>query len=157
VCPGHWLASRVQRSALLAHCAVRMIPYLLPTDLYRPWPETLGLLYSAADVMVVPSRMDNLPHTATEAQSCGVPVVAFNATGLPDVVEHRRTGYLAAPYDPVDLAHGISWVLECKSRQRHLSWASRERAVSTWNEAHIASQYAALYRMVLGDALAHKN
>lgn len=51
--------------------------------------------------------MDNLPQTATEAQSCGVPVVGFNTSGLPDAVEHQRTGYLANAFDPADLAAGI--------------------------------------------------
>src|SRR5680860_359539 len=43
---------------------------------------TLALLYSAADVTVVPSRQDNLPQSGTEAQTCGCPVVAFNVTAV---------------------------------------------------------------------------
>lgn len=227
VCPSRWLAGCVQRSALLAHWPLRVIPYPLPTNVYRPWPQalarklfglpetgplllfgaiggsrdprkgwdlleaalrqlaptlpglqavvfgqseppdpprlglpvhyvgpvhddqSLALLYSAADVMVVPSRMDNLPQTATEAQSCGVPVVAFNATGLPDAVEHQRTGYLATPYDPADLAHGIGWVLEEPERHRHLAATARQRAVDLWTPKRIAGDYANLYREVL--------
>ena len=53
--------------------------------------------YRAADVVVVPSRQDNSPQTATEALSCGTPVVAFDTSGLPDFVDHRETGYLARP------------------------------------------------------------
>ena len=102
--------------------------------------QSLTLLYSAADVMVVPSRMDNLPQTATEAQSCGVPVVAFNATGLPDAVEHKHTGYLATPFDPADLAHGDQWVLD--STELH-------RSVSLWTPRRIAHAYCDLYREIL--------
>jgi len=227
VCPSRWLACCGQSSALLGHWPVRVIPYPLPTNLYRPWPQalarklfglpeegplllfgalggsrdprkgwdlleaalrqlastlpglqavvfgqsqpadpprlglplhyvgalhddqSLALLYAAADVMVVPSRMDNLPQTATEAQSCGVPVVAFNATGLPDVVDHQHTGYLAEPYDPADLAHGIRWVLENPERQAALGRQARQRAEHLWNPGRITGLYAELYREVL--------
>ena len=44
--------------------------------------KSLALIYSAADVMVVPSRMENLPQTATEATNCGTPVVAFDCSGF---------------------------------------------------------------------------
>jgi len=72
---------------------------------------SLRALYSAADAMVIPSRQDNLPNTGVEAHACATPVMAFNTGGLPDIVEHQRTGYLAKAFDTEDLAHGIAWVL----------------------------------------------
>jgi glycosyltransferase involved in cell wall biosynthesis len=114
--------------------------------------QSLALLYSAADVMVVPSRMDNLPQTAIEAQSCGVPVVGFNATGLPDVVEHQQTGYLAAPYDSAALAHGIQWVLAQEERRRRLGAMARVRAEQLWRPAVIAQHYVDLYQVVAQQA-----
>ena len=73
--------------------------------------RVLALAYSAADVMVVPSRQDNLPNTAVEAQACGTPVVAFDIGGLPDIVIHRESGWLAKPFDTEDMAKGVLWVL----------------------------------------------
>jgi glycosyltransferase involved in cell wall biosynthesis len=106
---------------------------------------TLALLYSAADVMVVPSRQEAFGQTGSEAQACGCPVVAFSCTGLLDVVEHRVTGYLATPYDPVDLANGISWVIENKERYASLSNAARERALRLWTPEVVISRYKAIY------------
>ena len=72
---------------------------------------SLALAYAAADVVVVPSRLDNLPQSATEPLACGTPVVAFRQGGLPDLVQHRSNGWLAAPGDPRDLALGLQWAL----------------------------------------------
>lgn len=105
----------------------------------------LVALYSAADVTVVPSRTENLPQTATEAQACGCPVVAFAATGLPDAVEHGTTGYLAAPFVPADLARGIAWVLADRERQRRLRAEARARAVRLWSPEVVTPRYLEAY------------
>lgn len=109
---------------------------------------SLALLYSAADVMVVPSLQENAPQTATEAQSSGCPVVAFNTTGLPDVIADRDTGYLARPFDAADLAHGIRWVTQDRDRQARLAAAARERAVRLWSADMVANQYLQLFRQL---------
>jgi glycosyltransferase involved in cell wall biosynthesis len=111
---------------------------------------SLRALYSAADLFVLPSRQDNLPNTALEAQACGTPVVAFRIGGLPDIVEHRCTGYLAKPYDPQNLAAGIAWVLEDRLRYQTLGNAARSRAEQLWNPARVASLYLEVYRAALG-------
>jgi glycosyltransferase involved in cell wall biosynthesis len=106
----------------------------------------LALLYSAADVMVVPSRQENLPQSGTEAQACGCPVVAFNTTGLPDVVIHGETGYLATAFDVDDLANGILWVLEDCERRQKLGAAGRARATLLWSEEAVCKQYLDVYK-----------
>lgn len=128
---------------------------------YNMWPcpvhwlgtvsddQLLAQAYSAADVMVVPSRQDNLPNTAVEAQACGTPVVAFNIGGLPDIVTHQETGWLATPFDTSELAEGIMWVLENEARQTRLSENARRQAVERFSEPVVAAQYAVLYRDVL--------
>lgn len=112
---------------------------------------SLALLYSAADVMVVPSRMDNLPQTGTEAQSCGCPVVAFRIGGLPDIVAHEETGYLARPFDVEDLAHGIDWVLTDPARHATLSAESRARSLREWGTASVVERHRAAYARAIAD------
>jgi glycosyltransferase involved in cell wall biosynthesis len=73
--------------------------------------ESLAKVYAAADVMVVPSRYEAFGQTASEALACGTPVVAFDVTGLKDIVDRQQNGYLAKPYETEDLARGIAWVL----------------------------------------------
>jgi len=107
----------------------------------------LARLYSAGDAMVVPSRLDNLPQTATEAQACGCPVVGFSVGGMADAVEHGATGFLAPPLEPAELARGIAWVLEQGGRD--LRERARERAVRLWSPGAVVPKYLALYEQAI--------
>lgn len=109
---------------------------------------SLRALYSAADAMVIPSRQDNLPNTCVEAHACGTPVVAFNIGGLPDIVEHQRTGYLAKAFETVDLAQGITWVLSQHSSGR-LGQKARERAVERFSQSTVAEKYKRVYESAM--------
>ena len=106
--------------------------------------------YSAADLVVVPSRQDNSPQTATEALACGSPVVAFRTTGLPDFVAHQETGYLAQPGDPIDLAAGIEWVLEDAERRNVLGNRARARAVELWSPGVVGRAHQELFSEIIG-------
>lgn len=106
---------------------------------------TLALLYNAATVMVVPSRQENLPQTATEAQACGTPVISFDCTGLTDVVIHNETGYLAKAYDTQDMAIGLQWVLENPIECKRLGENARVRAEKLWSMKTIVEQYSRIY------------
>jgi glycosyltransferase involved in cell wall biosynthesis len=111
---------------------------------------SLRALYSASDAMVIPSRIDNLPNTGVEAMACGTPVVAFDTCGLPDIVIHQQTGWLAKAFDTENLARGIQWVLADESRHTQLCQASRAAAVARYAYPVVAAQYKALYERVLG-------
>ena len=110
---------------------------------------TLALLYNAADVMVVPSRQENLPQTATEPQACGCPVVAFDCTGFSDAVEHRKTGYLARPFDTEDMAEGLRWILEDADLRHAQGQAARARALNLWAPEVVVPQYLRVYEAAI--------
>jgi glycosyltransferase involved in cell wall biosynthesis len=109
---------------------------------------TLALLYNAADVMVVPSRQENLPQTATEPQACGCPVVAFDCTGFRDAVVHRETGYLARAFDTEDIAEGLLWILKDAALRDELGRAARARALQLWAPEVVVPQYLQVYESV---------
>jgi len=110
---------------------------------------TIALLYAAADVCVVPSLQENLSYAAMESMACGTPCVAFNQGGMPDLIEHNRTGYLARAYDPGDLAQGIAWVLENEERRRSLSLQARQKAEQEFALEKVTKRYMELYREIL--------
>ena len=115
---------------------------------YLPGDLSLRILYSAADVMVVPSIQEAFGQTASEPMACGTPVVAFRATGLLDIIDHRQNGYLATPYDPTSLAEGIDWVLNYPAPQE-LSKNARRKVMENFEATRVAHQYEELYREVL--------
>lgn len=108
---------------------------------------SLRALYNAADAMVVPSRQDNLPNTGIEAQACSTPVIAFHTGGLPDIIEHLQTGYLAKPFSTEDLANGIAWVLGQRETGQ-LGMQARERALSQFSGSVVAKQYQMVYDQI---------
>ena len=111
---------------------------------------SLRVLYSAADAMLIPSRQDNLPNTGVEALACGTPVIAFDIGGLPDIVTHEQTGWLARPFDTGDLAEGIRWVLADPGRHARLREQARAEAVRRFAYPVVAGRYRALYERAIG-------
>ena len=70
------------------------------------------LLYSAADVTVVPSTLEAFGLVAQEATHCGSPCVVFKNTGLTSIIENGKNGYLADYVSSKSLALGIKWCLD---------------------------------------------
>jgi glycosyltransferase involved in cell wall biosynthesis len=117
----------------------------------------LMLAYSAADALVIPSRLDNLPNTGVEAMACGTPVIAFDVGGLPDIVQHRRNGFLAPGNDAAGLADGIRWVLADRDRRAALGAAAREHAVRTFSEAAVLPALLEVYQRALASPAATRH
>lgn len=110
---------------------------------------SLALLYSTADVMVVPSIQENAGKTAIEAMACGVPVVAFANTGQVEIVDHMRTGYLAIDRSAPDLARGIAWCLDRARVDNTLARNARTKAVQSFDSRLVAERYVTLYQRCL--------
>jgi glycosyltransferase involved in cell wall biosynthesis len=103
----------------------------------------MATIYAAADVLVVPSREENLPNVVMEALACGTPAVAFNVGGNPELIEDGITGALVPPYDERAFGQAVLWTLGWDTqtrRTRARSAAERRFAVSLQ-----ADRYARLY------------
>ena len=105
-------------------------------------------IYNVADVMVVPSLSEVFGQTASEAMACGMPVVAFNCTGIKEVVDHKLTGYLAEPYNPEDLAAGIAWCLD-NNTNRELSRNARKKVEENYTIEIVSGMYKNLYERLI--------
>ena len=107
---------------------------------------SLRLIYSSVNVLVVPSRFESFGQTASEAQACGTPVVAFDFSGPKDIVCHKETGYLAKYCDDQDLAKGIKWTID---NQKKLKKKSRENAIRKFSYKRVSSDHKKLYSKIL--------
>ncbi|MBL4654315.1 MAG: glycosyltransferase family 4 protein [Bacteroidia bacterium] len=112
---------------------------------------TLRLMYSSADVLVAPSMEDNLPLTIMESLACGTPVVGFEVGGIPDMIEHERNGYLVKKFDTIDLANGITWVLENPERWQQLSQRARTKMLEEFELSLIVRKHQELYQSLFRD------
>jgi glycosyltransferase involved in cell wall biosynthesis len=92
-------------------------------------------LYHGADVMLNPSRVDNMPNSVLEAMACGVPVVSTNVGGVPYIVEDGRTALLVPPDDASSMAEAIlSLHRDEAQRQRLVRNSLQEVAQYYWSE-----------------------
>lgn len=107
--------------------------------------KTLNTIYSASDLVVVPSYLETFGQVAVEAIACGTPVVAFRTSGLMDIIVEGLNGYLSEPYLIEDLADKIF-------KSLHMVWdqnAMREDVNSRFGYSIIAKKYEALYKKTL--------
>ena len=101
--------------------------------------------YSAASVFVIPSLAENLPNTIMESMACGTPVVGFEVGGIPEMIDHKQTGYLAKYKSAEDLAKGIYWTLFESGCQVVID-NSRQKVLDNYSEKVVAEKYKRVYQ-----------
>jgi glycosyltransferase involved in cell wall biosynthesis len=105
------------------------------------WRENVCSVLSSLDLLVVPSaKVEATTRVILEAWSAGVPVVAYRAGGIPEIVGEGRTGYLADSPEPEALARKIQAVL---SQPAHQLRAVAETARKTWQDNYTLTRYRA--------------
>jgi glycosyltransferase involved in cell wall biosynthesis len=106
--------------------------------------DTLVELYSVAHLFVIPSLQDNLPSTIIESMFCGTPVVGFRTGGIPEMIDHKKDGYLANYKSTEDLAEGMKWILSVESYEK-LSRDTRDSAMKRYSDKEAVSALVKLY------------
>ena len=126
---------------------------------FKAWPmgyvsdeKRIVQVYQAADVFVLPSLSENLPNTIMEAMACGLPAVAFRVGGIPEMIDHKKNGYVAAYRDADDLARGLSWAL-FESDPQQTSHLAVTKVMHNYAQTSVAIKYIEVYQ----EAMAHKN
>jgi glycosyltransferase involved in cell wall biosynthesis len=112
----------------------------------------LSFAYSAADLLVCPTREDNLPSVVLEAMACGTPVVGFDVGGIPDMVRPDVSGILAPPNDVSALRAGIETLLVNDEARLKMARECRRIAVEEYRLELQAQRYKAIYDNLLARA-----
>ncbi|MGA1875732.1 MAG: glycosyltransferase family 4 protein [bacterium] len=110
----------------------------------RDVPQILG----ASDLFVLPSLEDAFPTVLLEAMASGLPVVATNVGGIPEIVEHGRTGLLVPAGQPLLLAREILALLGEPDRLMTFGLQARKRVLTHFSEALWTERLIRLYKQI---------
>jgi glycosyltransferase involved in cell wall biosynthesis len=113
--------------------------------------DDLDQFYAALDLYIMPSRSEAWGLTALKAMACGLPVIASNVGGLPEVVERGQSGWLVPPESPQELAGAIVDAASDPARLCEFGRNARERA-SQFSIRRTVEKTEQFYLRLLADA-----
>ncbi len=124
----------------------------------RPWAaypgnsrlEEIPSILAQASLLVLPSLEDNCPMVIIEAMAAGLPVVASDVGGIPDLVEHGRTGLLFPSNDAAALAAAIRTILSDESTSHAFSLAAKQEAENRFRPSSVAAAHVRIYQEIAG-------
>ena len=139
-------SSAVQRSELECWHKEGIVHYLGSTDEILPF-------YAAADCVVLPSYREGTPRTLLEAASTGLPLIASDAVGCRDVVDHGVNGLLCRTRDAHDLAAQMEQIISMSPQERaEMGAAGRTKMEREYDERIVIERYLDVIRKI-GDEL----
>lgn len=109
--------------------------------------EELVQLYSASDMLVVPSHYESLSLVIAESMACGTPAISFNNAGQTTLIDHKENGYLAQYPSVEDFAEGIKWLLQNVNDDMRKS--ANEKINRIMSPKIVATQHIELYKTLL--------
>ena len=110
--------------------------------------KLLKKIYSACDILIMPSRMEAFGQVALEAGSCSLPCVSFKNTGVEDIIKHNDDGYLADYLNIEDLTRGINLLNE-ESTNNKMSKNIRNKIVQEFSYENISKKYKNIYKKLI--------
>ena len=109
---------------------------------------TLKIAYNAADLLLHPAPIDNLPNTVAESMSSGTPVLAFNTGGLPEMVVPGKSGWLASEISAASMLEKLEFLLASKDYV-NLRESTKELAQLLYDSHNVGNQYIEHYKTAL--------
>jgi glycosyltransferase involved in cell wall biosynthesis len=111
--------------------------------------KMMSIAYSAADVFVIPSLMDNLPNTVLESLMCGTPVIGFPVGGIPEMIQDGINGFLTDEISVKSLVNTINKFLNISVRFKQAD--IRENALNKYSQKLQAVRYISLFESILNN------
>lgn len=119
--------------------------------------DEIAHVISMADVLLLPSEKESFGLVALEAMGCGVPTVGSEAGGIPELVAHGETGFLAPIGDTDAMAEYAIRILKDDGLRDNLRKACLERATTMFSNDRIRKEYEQIYYRVLGQEVGELN
>ncbi len=106
-------------------------------------------ILNAADLFLIPSQSESFGLAALEAMACGVPVVSSSVGGLPELIRHNETGFIAEIGDVNRMAKYAIDLLTNDRKYKLFSENSRKRAVEVFDKSKVIPMYENYYKKIL--------
>ena len=116
-------------------------------------PEQMALTLSAADLVICPTREDNLPNVVMEAMACGVPVLACDVGGVPDMITDGVHGRLVPPENSAALTQALTEIIRNPSVLSRWGAQARAKCESEYPLHRQGQDYATLFQSLLAQPL----
>ncbi|MDE6734271.1 MAG: glycosyltransferase [Desulfovibrio sp.] len=109
----------------------------------------VGDLLACADVFLLPSRVEGFPNAVMEAMAAGVPVVASDVGGIPDLVRHGEDGILHQAQDMAGMAESVSRLIEDGGTRQHLAESAQQRVRAEFSLKKLGDRVLIRYEELL--------
>jgi L-malate glycosyltransferase len=111
--------------------------------------EGLVEILNSADIFLIPSQSESFGLAALEAMSCGKPVVSSSVGGLPELIKHNETGFIAEIGDVDRMAKYVVDLLTNDKKYEAFSKSSRDRALNKFDKSKVIPMYEEFYNHIL--------
>jgi glycogen(starch) synthase len=112
-------------------------------------PDRVPTMIGSATILLMPSRWEGLPNVALQAGMMARPVIGTRVGGLPEIVDHERTGFLVEPDNAEALAEKIMLLLKDPEVAVQMGRAARAKVQSEFSWERYVDAYDSLYRAVV--------
>ena len=112
--------------------------------------DALVEILTSSDIFLIPSQSESFGLAALEAMACGLPVISSSVGGLPELIRHNETGFIA---EIGDIDRMAKYTLELLSNERKyniFSENARNRAVDVFDKSQVVPMYENYYNTILG-------
>lgn len=111
--------------------------------------EGLIEILNSADIFLIPSQSESFGLAALEAMSCGKPVVSSSVGGLPELIKHNETGFIAEIGDVERMAKYVIDLLTNEKKYESFATNSRKRALNNFDKSKVIPLYEEYYNRIL--------
>ena len=112
--------------------------------------QDLPAIMSGADIFALPSLTEGYPLSIVEAMAWGIPVVATNVGGVPELIRHGVNGLLCTAGDPDSLARALLELVDDPVRALEMGAAAREFYKSSLEPENLVARYGEAYAEAMG-------
>ena len=111
--------------------------------------DGLTEILASSDLFLIPSQSESFGLAALEAMACGLPVISSSVGGLPELIKHNETGFIAEIGDVDRMAKYALELLSNEKKYKLFSENSRQRAVNKFDKSKVVPLYEQYYKEIL--------